>query len=181
MAPIVRDSRLVPPPWLIGMGTLTFGLVAGFGVTALPFLLAKARISVDNIATVSATAMSPAFWAFLVTPIIDVGFTRRAYGFAFGIASAVTLAAALWSFSPDRLSLFTIVMHQDVPESGYSTPVDLGVRGLKCVADSFSGFGERLKIAQHGILNQIGGEKCLLAVQAVSFDAMEAIQNVKDV
>jgi MFS family permease len=89
------------------MGTLTFGLVAGFMVTALPFLLTKAGISVDRIATVSAAAMSPMFWAFLLTPIVDAGFTRRTYAFSLGIVSAVSLAAALWLFSPDRLFLFT--------------------------------------------------------------------------
>ncbi len=56
----------------------TFRLVAGFVVTALPFLLSKAGVSVDRIATVSAVALSPTFWAFLLTPIVDVGFSRRA-------------------------------------------------------------------------------------------------------
>jgi MFS family permease len=92
------------------MGTLTFGLVAGFVVTALPFLLSKAGVSVDRIATVSAIAMSPTFWAFLMTPIVDVGFTRRTYAFALAAASAASLAAALWLLSPDRLSLFTALV-----------------------------------------------------------------------
>jgi MFS family permease len=92
------------------MGTLTFGLVAGFIVTALPFLLARAGVSVDRIATVSATAMSPTFWAFVVTPLVDVGFTRRTYAFAFTVAAAVNLGAALWLFSPGRLSLFTALL-----------------------------------------------------------------------
>jgi len=105
-----NQSRDVPAPWVIGMGTLTFGLVVGFTITALPFLLAKAGVPVDRIATVSATAMSPTFWAFLVTPVIDVGFTRRAYGFAFGLAAAASLAAALWLFSPQRLGLFTALV-----------------------------------------------------------------------
>jgi len=105
-----RDSQSVPPSWLIGMATLTFGLVAGFIVTALPFLLARAGVSVDRIAGISATAMSPTFWAFLVTPLIDVGFTRRFYGFGFAAAAASCLAAALWWFSPDRLSLFTALL-----------------------------------------------------------------------
>ena len=92
------------------MGTLSFGLVAGFIITALPFLLSKAGVSVDRIAGVSATAMSPTFWAFLVTPIIDVGFTRRFYAFALTVAAALGLAGALWWFSPDRLSLFTALL-----------------------------------------------------------------------
>src|SRR6202165_2297135 len=92
------------------MGMLTFGLVAGFVITALPFLLSKAGVSVDRIATVSAVAMSPAFWAFLVTPIVDVGFTRRTYAFALAIASAASLGTALWLFSPGRLLLFTVLL-----------------------------------------------------------------------
>ncbi len=99
-----------PAAWIVGMGSLSFGLVAGFIVTALPFLLAKAGVSVDRIAGVSATAMSPTFWAFLVTPIIDVGFTRRLYAFALAVAAALGLAGALWWFSPARLSLFTALL-----------------------------------------------------------------------
>jgi PAT family beta-lactamase induction signal transducer AmpG len=105
-----RPAHPVPPAWLIGMGTLTFGLVAGFIITALPFLLSKAGVSVDRIATVSATAMSPTFWAFLVTPLIDVGFTRRRYAFVLTIAASAALASALWWFSPERLSLVTALL-----------------------------------------------------------------------
>lgn len=107
---ISRLSQPAPPAWLIGTGTLTFGLVAGFIITALPFLLSKAGVSVDRIATVSATAMSPTFWAFLVTPLIDVGFTRRWYAFAMTIAAALSLASALWWFAPGRLSLVTALL-----------------------------------------------------------------------
>jgi predicted MFS family arabinose efflux permease len=92
------------------MGGLPFGLVCGFAITALPFLLSKAGVSVDRIATVSAVASSPLFWAFLMTPVVDVGLARRAYAFALAIVSAVCLAAALWTFSPDRLPLFTALM-----------------------------------------------------------------------
>ncbi len=99
-----------PPPWQIGLGFLTFGLVAGFVITTLPFLLSKAGVSVDHIATVSAIAMSPTFWAFLVTPIVDVGLTRRTYSFGFAFASAACLGAALWLFSPARLALFTALL-----------------------------------------------------------------------
>src|SRR5579862_6244471 len=107
---VATGSQPPPPSWLIGMGALTFGLVAGFVVTALPFLLSKAGVSVDRIAGVSAVAMSPTFWAFLLTPIVDVGLTRRTYAFLLAVASAGCLGTALWTFSPERLPLFTALV-----------------------------------------------------------------------
>jgi MFS transporter, PAT family, beta-lactamase induction signal transducer AmpG len=87
------------------MGTLSFGLVVGFTITALPFLLSKAGVSVDRIAGVSATAMSPTFWGFLLTPLMDVGFSRRFYSLALTGAAATGLGIALWTFSPAHLPL----------------------------------------------------------------------------
>lgn len=92
------------------MGMLPFGLVVGFVITALPFLLSKSGVSVDRIASVSAVAMSPTFWAFLVTPLVDVGFTRRTYSFALAVASAACLGMAICLFSPGRLVLFTALV-----------------------------------------------------------------------
>jgi len=105
-----RDTARHTAPWLVGMGALTFGFVAGFVVTALPFLLAKAGVSIDRIAGVSAVAMSPTFWAFLVTPIVDVGLTRRTYALILTGAASLSLSAALWFFSPDRLAVFTALV-----------------------------------------------------------------------
>src|SRR5262249_13593433 len=89
---------------------LPFALVLGFGITALPFLLGTAGIGVDRIAGVSAVSSSPTFWAFLLTPLVDVGLTRRPHAFGLAIVSAAALAAALASFAPDRLPLFTALM-----------------------------------------------------------------------
>jgi len=101
------DGRRVPPDFVVGMGSLTFGLVAGFAVTAMPFLLSKAGVSVDQIAAVSATAMSPTFFTFLLTPIVDVCFTRRTYAFGLAAATAASLGSALFVLSSSRLPLFT--------------------------------------------------------------------------
>ena len=92
------------------MGTLTFGLVVGFSITAMPFLLSKAGVSVDQIAAVSATAMSPTFFTFLLTPIVDVGFTRRTYAFVLAAVTAASLGGALFLLSPARLPLFTALL-----------------------------------------------------------------------
>src|ERR1700722_3933941 len=104
------EGRPSPPDFVIGMGTLTFGFVAGFSMTAMPFLLSKAGVSVDQIAAVSATAMSPTFFTFLLTPIVDVGFTRRAYALGLAAATAASLGSALNLLSPSRLPLFTALL-----------------------------------------------------------------------
>ncbi len=100
-------THRMPPAWLIGMTTLPFGFVAGFSITALPFLLTKLDISVDHVAGVSAVVMSPTFWAFLVTPLVDVGWTRRRWAFVMLLLSACCVATALWEVSPAHLSVFT--------------------------------------------------------------------------
>jgi PAT family beta-lactamase induction signal transducer AmpG len=104
------ESRRIPPDFVTGMGTLTFGFVVGFSITAMPFLLSKAGVSVDRIAAISATAMSPTFFTFLLTPIVDVGFTRRTYALGLAAATAASLGAALFLLSPARLPLFTALL-----------------------------------------------------------------------
>ncbi len=89
------------------MTMLPFGLVAGFSMTSLPFLLTKIGVSVDHVASVSALVMSPTFWAFLVTPIVDVGLTRRTWAFLTALVAACCVGSAVWVISPSRLPIFS--------------------------------------------------------------------------
>lgn len=98
------DGRC-PPAWIVGMATLPFGLVVGFTITALPFLLTNAGIPLDRVATVSALVMSPTFWGFLLNPLLDVGLSRRAYFFLAAFFAAVFMAVALWLLSPAHLGI----------------------------------------------------------------------------
>ena len=97
----------VPPGWVAGVAYAPFGLVVGFTITALPFLLTRAGISLDHVASVSATVMSPTFWGFLLNPLLDTGFTRRTYCWITAGISAICLALAMWVLSPRHLSLAT--------------------------------------------------------------------------
>src|SRR3974390_318139 len=101
------NHHRLPPAWVIGMVTLPFGFVAGFVIKALPFLLTKRGVSVDRVAGVSGVVMSPTFWAFLVTPLVDVGLTRRTWALLTALVSACAVATALWTLSPAHLGLFT--------------------------------------------------------------------------
>lgn len=87
------------------MAIFPFGLVMGFTITALPFLLTRQGISLDRTASTSAVVLSPTFWAWLVCPVLDTGLTRRAYCWLTAIAGASCLAAALSVLSATHLGV----------------------------------------------------------------------------
>jgi MFS family permease len=100
----------IPASWIVGMAIFPFGLVVGFTVTALPFLLTHLGIPLYKVAEVSATVMSPTFWAFLLQPLMDTGLTRRAYAWLTASVSAVCLAAALPLLSVAHLGSATALL-----------------------------------------------------------------------
>lgn len=87
------------------MALFPFGLVIGFTVTALPFLLTRQGISLDRVASTSAVIMSPTFWGFLLCPVLDTGLTRRAYCWLTAAVAAVCITLALGVLSPSRLAV----------------------------------------------------------------------------
>lgn|GEM_PF-722345 len=111
-APPIAPAPLghCPPAWVVGLSVLPFGLVVGFSITALPYLLTHAGISIDRVATISAIVMSPTFWGFLVNPLLDSGLSRRAYCWITMIVAAVTLALGLASVSPHHLGVMTALL-----------------------------------------------------------------------
>ena len=72
-------------------------------------------------------------------------------------------------------------MDQNVSEARDCPPVNLGMKGLKMIADPLSGFGEGLKIAQDCILNQFRCAKNLLTALAIPIYAADASEDVIDV
>ena len=100
----------VPPAWLVGLLLFPFGLVVGFTITALPFLLTRQGIPLDRVAETSAIVMSPTFWGWTVCPVLDTGLTRKAYCWLTATVAAVSIALALAAFSPHRLALTTALL-----------------------------------------------------------------------
>jgi MFS family permease len=100
----------IPRAWIVGMAIFPFGLVVGFTITALPFLLTNLGVPLDQVAGVSATVMSPTFWGFLLQPIMDTGLTRRAYCWLTATVSAICLAAGLCLVSPAHLGPATLLL-----------------------------------------------------------------------
>ena len=100
----------IPAAWIVGMAVFPFGLVVGFTITALPFLLTHLGIPLDKVAEVSATVMTPTFWGFLLQPLMDTGLTRRAYAWLTAASAALCVAAALFVLSPAHLGVATALL-----------------------------------------------------------------------
>jgi len=100
----------MPAAWIVGLALFPFGLVAGFTITALPFLLTHLGVRLDKVAAISATVMSPTFWGFLLQPMMDTGLTRRAYAWIMATTAAVCVSAALFVLSPSHLGPVTVLL-----------------------------------------------------------------------
>ena len=102
--------RRIPSSGVVGMAYLPFGLVIGFTITALPYLLTSSGVPLDRVAVLSATVMSPTAWGFLFNPLLDTGFTRRTYCWITVAVSAISIALALCALSPRHLGLMTVLL-----------------------------------------------------------------------
>jgi MFS family permease len=88
---------------LSGAVLLPFGFVAGFMMTALPFLLKEMGHGVDQIATVSAAVFSPGAWSFLLSPIMDCSWSRGRWAVLTCIVSVASLVAGVFCLSLGNL------------------------------------------------------------------------------
>ena len=75
----MNSDRRWPTPWVFSLLILPLGMIYGFNVTALPFLLAKAGVPVDRIASVSAIAGLPGVLGLVIAPIVDIKLRRRTW------------------------------------------------------------------------------------------------------
>jgi PAT family beta-lactamase induction signal transducer AmpG len=91
----MSPQRKLPPIWLMGMTNATFGMFGGLVAISLPALLAEQHLPEARIASVTAACMSPAFWIFILCPMLDVHFTRRTYAAASAAGAGIFAAAGL--------------------------------------------------------------------------------------
>lgn len=95
--------RSVAPLWLMGLTNSVFGMYAGILLISVPQLLSNRHVPEATIASMTAVMASPGFWTFLVSPVMDVHFSRRWYSIASALMAAALLAAALLNL--DHLAL----------------------------------------------------------------------------
>jgi MFS transporter len=89
-------SRQWPAPWIFGMLILPLGIYIGFIWTAIPFLLSKAGVAVEDISRISALLQIPPMLMFLWTPVVDVKLRRRTWL----VLAAACAASCLWFACP---------------------------------------------------------------------------------
>jgi PAT family beta-lactamase induction signal transducer AmpG len=88
----------------MGMANATFGMYIGFVAITLPQLLAEQHLPEAKIAAITAIVFSPLCWSFVVSPVLDVRFSRRMYAAVFAGLAAVALSVGLINL--DRLPVF---------------------------------------------------------------------------
>ena len=96
------------PVCLMGLTNLSYGLYGGVVAFAVPQLLGHRGVPEAAIAGLTAVTFSPGFWAFLLSPILDVRFSRRWYAAALGVVASVTLVVAFLNL--EHLGLLETVL-----------------------------------------------------------------------
>jgi len=81
----------------MGLTNALFGMYGGILVISVPQLLSARHVSEGQIAALTAMAISPGFWTFLASPILDVRYSRRWYSVVTAVISAALLSLALLS------------------------------------------------------------------------------------
>jgi PAT family beta-lactamase induction signal transducer AmpG len=100
---IEGQRRAVAPVWLMGLTNAVFGMYGGIMVISVPQLLSARHVPEATIAAMTAAMISPGFWSFLVSPVLDVRFSRRWYAVSTAALAAALLVLALLNL--DRLAL----------------------------------------------------------------------------
>ncbi len=81
----------------MGLANTSFGLYTGFLILPLPQILAAQHVSETTIASITALAVSPTFFIFLISPILDVRFSRRWYATVLTAVAAVLMGISVLS------------------------------------------------------------------------------------
>lgn len=87
--------RRTAPVWLMGLTNTVFGMYGGILVISVPQLLSARQVPEATLAAMTAVTISPGFWTFLFSPVLDVRFSRRWYSVVTAVIAAVLLSLAL--------------------------------------------------------------------------------------
>jgi MFS family permease len=136
------------------------GTFWGFVTTAMPFLLRKQGIPVDQIASISALAGIAQVVYVLWSPLVDMGLTRRAWVLVLSGVSAAMLFAAVVLPLPKHLPLYGALL---ILGNAVNTSCSIASGGLMAVMVPDSSHGKAGGWYQAGNLGggAIAGGVCL--------------------
>ncbi|HWS69820.1 MAG TPA: hypothetical protein VN325_44210 [Steroidobacteraceae bacterium] len=92
----------------MGLTNAVFGMYGGIIVISVPQLLNARHVPEATIAAMTAVMLSPGFWSFLASPVLDVRFSRRWYSVATAVSAAALFVVAL--FNLDHLALVEVLL-----------------------------------------------------------------------
>src|SRR5277367_4233374 len=96
-------ARRWPAPWVFGVLVLPLGVYVGYFSTALPFLLSRSGVQVDEIARIGSFLYIPPILMFLWTPVVDVGLRRKTWLILGASGTALCLLVASQLLGPSHL------------------------------------------------------------------------------
>ncbi len=152
----------------MGLTNAVFGVAGGFAVVTLPQILAAEGVPGGHIAAITAAIISPGFWAFIFSPMLDVRLRRRSYALIFGVITAVALATTVL-YRHDLLMVEVVMLIGYVSASLYQGAVG-GWMGSLIGHDEDSRLGTWFNIANigsSGVIIIAGGPLILHSPAAV--------------
>jgi len=97
-------------PWVFSLLILPLGMIVGLNYTALPFLLAKAGLPVDWVATISSIINLPGVLGLIVSPIVDVKLRRRTWLAIGTFGTAITACIYFPLIGSSQAVLMTVLI-----------------------------------------------------------------------
>jgi PAT family beta-lactamase induction signal transducer AmpG len=91
------------PVWLLGLANLPLGFMFGLGLMVAPEVLAARHVPETTIANVTTLGLVGNLAFFLVSPVLDVHFSRRTYAIAMSSLAAILTFGIVLSFADMRL------------------------------------------------------------------------------
>ncbi len=91
----MQTHRSPPPTWLMGLGFFPLGASGSVTLITVPQLLAANHVPEQQIAASTAIVLIPGFVSFVVSPLLDWRYSRRAYSIVFAVLGAIGQFMAL--------------------------------------------------------------------------------------
>ena len=91
----MATHRRLPPTWVLGLGFFPLGASGSVTLITVPQLLAAQHVPEQQIASMTAVVLMPAFLGFVVAPLLDWRFSRKTYAIGFTVLAAACQFLAL--------------------------------------------------------------------------------------